>query len=111
MPEPFMIHKQYITKTDINQPHRLASDKNRCKYALMHHRTLKNKMRMVYIMTMKERRNWEINIENVAAEVATKAGSAVVRSIFQRYDAKGLHDLSPQFYSEVFADLEQVRND
>ena len=59
---------------------------------------------------MKERRNWEINIENVAAEVATKAGSAVVRSIFQRYDAKGLHDLSPQFYSEVFADLEQVRN-
>lgn len=48
-------------------------------------------------MTMKERRNWEINIENVAAEVATKAGSAVVRSIFQRYDAKGLHDLSLSF--------------
>lgn len=111
MAELFMIHNQYITKTGINQPHRLVTGKNRCKYALMHHRRLKNKMRMVYIMTMKERRNWEINIENAVGEVVAKAGSAVVRAIFQRYDARGLHDLCPQFYSEVFADLEQVRND
>lgn len=62
-------------------------------------------------MTTKERRNWEINIENSAFEVTAKTGSAVVRAIFQRYDAHGIHDLSPQYYSEVFADLEQVRND
>ncbi len=62
-------------------------------------------------MTTKERRNWMINIENAATEVTEKVGSAVVRAILHRYDAHGLHDLSPQFYSEVFADLEQIRND
>ncbi len=111
MAELFMVHSQYITKTGFNQPHRLAIDKSRCKYALMHHRKLNDKMRMVCILTTKERCNWMINIENAATEVAEKAGSAVARAIFHRYDAHGLHDLNPQFYSEVFADLEQIRND
>lgn len=62
-------------------------------------------------MTKKERRNWEVNIENAAAEVASKVGDAVVKAVFRRYDAHGLHDLSPQYYSEVFADLEQIRCD
>jgi hypothetical protein len=62
-------------------------------------------------MTKKERRNWEINIENSAAEVTAKVGNAIVRAVFQRYDSHGFHDLSPRYYSEVFADLEQIRND
>lgn len=62
-------------------------------------------------MTTKERRNWQVNIENAAAAVAEKVGNDVVRAVFRRYDAHGLHDLAPRYYSEVFADLEQIRND
>lgn len=62
-------------------------------------------------MTRKEFRNWEINIENSATDVAAKVGYAVVRAIFCRYDAHDLHDLSPHYYSEVFAELEQALND
>lgn len=62
-------------------------------------------------MTTKERRNWEVNIENAAAEVAQKAGCAVAQAVFRRYDALGLYNLSPQYYSEVFADLEQILHD
>ncbi len=62
-------------------------------------------------MTTKERRNWQTNIENVIAEVASTAGSAVVQAVFRHYDAHGLFDLDPRYYSEVFADLEQIMND
>lgn len=62
-------------------------------------------------MTTKERRNWTINIENAATEVAAKVGDAVVKAVFHRYAAHGFHDLSPRYYSEVFADLEQIRCD
>jgi len=62
-------------------------------------------------MTAKERQNWLINIENAAAAAAEEAGGEVVRSVFQRYDAQSLRDLSPRYYSEVFADLEQIQKD
>lgn len=62
-------------------------------------------------MNSKERINWQINIENAAAEVAAITGTEVVQAVFRRYDAHGLHDLAPRYYSEVFADLEQIRND
>lgn len=43
--------------------------------------------------------------------VATDYGSEVVKSVFQRYGAHGTYDLSPCYYSEVFADLELIAND
>ena len=62
-------------------------------------------------MTRNEREMWEINIENAASRVAAEYGSAVVNSVFARYDATGLHNLAFCYYSEVFADLEQIAND
>ena len=51
--------------------------------------------------------DWEINIENAAAEY----GSSTVKSVFARYDAHGFYDLSSCYYSEVFSDLEMIAND
>lgn len=57
------------------------------------------------------KRDWIINIENAASRVATEYGKAVVDSVFRRYGAHGVHDLASCYYSEVFADLEQIAND
>lgn len=57
------------------------------------------------------KRDWLINIENAASQVAAEYGNAVVESVFRRYDAHSLNDLAPCYYSEVFADLEQIAND
>ena len=54
---------------------------------------------------------WETNIENAASAVASEYGSSVVNSVFARYDAHGLYDLSSCYFSEVFADLEMMAND
>jgi len=54
---------------------------------------------------------WKTNIENAASIVAAEYGSAVVNSVFARYEATGLHNLASCYYSEVFADLEQIAND
>ena len=54
---------------------------------------------------------WRINIENAAAAVAEQYGNEVVESVFRRYDAHGLYDLSPSYYSEVFGDLKLIVND
>ena len=62
-------------------------------------------------MNRQEKRNWEINIENAVAAATTKAGADVVKSLFRRYDARNLYDLSHCYYSEAFADLQQVIND
>ena len=62
-------------------------------------------------MTKSDKQMWQINIENAAAAVAEQYGNDVVKSIFQRYDAHGLYDLSPCYYSEVFSDLELIAND
>ena len=48
---------------------------------------------------------WKTNIENAASIVAAEYGSAVVNSVFARYEATGLHNLASCYYSEVFADL------
>ena len=63
---------------------------------------------MVYHMTKKDRRNWEINLENHIAEATEKPGSAVVQAVLRRYDAHGLWDLNPCYYAEVFFDLQQI---
>ena len=62
-------------------------------------------------MSRNEHEMWEINIENAASRVAAEYGSAVVNPVFARYDATGLHNLASCYYSEVFADLEQIAND
>ena len=62
-------------------------------------------------MTKSEKRMWLTNIENAAEAVATEYGSEVAKSVFQRYGAHGTYDLSPCYYSEVFADLELIAND
>ncbi len=57
------------------------------------------------------KRDWIINIENAASQVAAEYGKAVVDSVFRRYGAHGVYDLASCYYSEVFADLEQISND
>ncbi len=54
---------------------------------------------------------WETNIENAASAVAAEYGSCVVSSVFARYNARSIYDLSPVYYSEIFADLEQIAYD
>lgn len=62
-------------------------------------------------MKKAEKEMWRINIENAAAAVAEQYGNETVESVFRRYDAHGLYDLSPCYYSEVFSDLEQIASD
>lgn len=70
-----------------------------------------NLIKEVLEVTHSEKEMWEINIENAANAVAAEYGSEVAKSVFQRYDAHGTYDLSPCYYSEVFADLELIAND
>ena len=62
-------------------------------------------------MKSSERLMWETNIETAASAVAAEYGQKVVDSVFCRYDAHSLEDLSPCYYGEVFSDLEQIAND
>lgn len=57
------------------------------------------------------KRDWIINIENAASRVAAEYGKAVVDSVFRRYGTHSLSNLASCYYSEVFADLEQIAND
>ena len=57
------------------------------------------------------RQDWRINIENTAASVATKYGNAVAESIFRRYDATSIEDLSSAYYADVFGDLMIIDED
>lgn len=67
--------------------------------------------RQVNYLNSSEKKMWKINIENTAATVVEQYGNGVVESVFRRYDAQGLYDLSPCYYSEVFGDLELIAND
>ena len=62
-------------------------------------------------MTKSEIEMWRINIENAATTVVAQHGNDVVESVFRRYDAHGLYDLSSCYYGEVFGDLELIAND
>lgn len=62
-------------------------------------------------MNTNEVQMWKINIENAASVVETEYGSSAVESVFARYDAHGLHDLTSCYFSEIFADLEMMAND
>ena len=62
-------------------------------------------------MNYSEPMMWETNSENAASRVAAEYGKAVVDSVFRRYGADSLSNLASCYYSEVFADLEQIAND
>ena len=62
-------------------------------------------------MSHTEREMWRINIENAVDAVCGIYGSAVARSVFQRYDATNFDDLNSCYYSDVFGDLELMAND
>lgn len=62
-------------------------------------------------MTKSEKQMWLINIENASSAVSSLFGNEVAKSVFQRYCAHGIYDLSPCYYSNVFGDLELILND
>lgn len=62
-------------------------------------------------MTSYERKNWIINIENSAAAIASCLGSAVVKSVFERYGAHEIQDLNPNDLPNVFSDLYAIEVD
>ena len=57
------------------------------------------------------KKDWRINIENLAASVSAEYGSEVAASIFKRFGANCFEDLSPIYYDEVFADLLLIDSD
>lgn len=65
----------------------------------------------VILMTKAEKEMWLVNIENAASAVYLQFGSNIAKSVFQRYGANEIYDLSPCYYSEVFGDLELMVND
>ena len=62
-------------------------------------------------MTSYERQNWIINIENSAAAVESYLGSAVVKSVFERYGAHDIQDLNQSDFPNVFSDLYAIEVD
>ena len=62
-------------------------------------------------MTKKEREKWIINIENSAAVICSQLGSAVVDSVFKRYNAHGTHDLNSSHLADVFSELYAIEVD
>lgn len=62
-------------------------------------------------MSKSEIEMWRLNIENSAATVCNQYGQDVACSVFNRYDAHNIDDLSPIYYSDVFGELEQILND
>lgn len=65
----------------------------------------------VISITKTEKDMWIINIENATSAVCSEYGSDIAKSVFQRYGANGIYNLSPCYYSEVFSDLELMAND
>ena len=62
-------------------------------------------------MSSSEKEMWESSIEDAASRVTAEYGSAVAASVFERHGAHNFEDLSPIYYSEVFADLQQIATD
>lgn len=62
-------------------------------------------------MTSYERQNWIINIENSAAAVESYLGSAVAKSVFERYGAHDIQDLNQSDLPNVFSDLYAIEVD
>ena len=50
-------------------------------------------------------KDWIINLENAADEVAGICGNEVVRFILREHGARSIEDLNPGDYEEVFSEL------
>ncbi|MDY4798667.1 MAG: hypothetical protein SO157_04925 [Bullifex sp.] len=48
---------------------------------------------------------WVENIIGLAEEVAESLGVPIVNFIYEKFGAKGVHDLSPAVYDQVFSEL------
>ena len=57
------------------------------------------------------RQDWRINIENIAASVATKYGNDAAAFVFSKYAASCFDNLSPTYYWDVFGTLQQMDED
>ena len=62
-------------------------------------------------MKMMSKKDWIINLENAAAEVAVLLGQETVQHVLQKYGARSIDDLSPCYYSEAFDELDFMAND
>lgn len=57
------------------------------------------------------KKDWRINIGDLAAKVAEHYGPDVAASAFARYDATCFDDLSSAYYDQVFGDLMLINAD
>ncbi len=62
-------------------------------------------------MTSYERKNWIVKIENSAAAVESRLGSAVVKSVLERYGVHEIQDLNSSDLPIVFSDLYAIEVD
>ena len=62
-------------------------------------------------MTNFEKENWICNIENAAADVAALLGKETVRHVLRKYGASSIENLAPQYFGEVFDELDFMAND
>ncbi len=60
---------------------------------------------------MVSRMDWVISIENAATEVAAFLGMEAMRYVLRKYGADSIETLNPQYYSEVFAELDFMAKD
>lgn len=62
-------------------------------------------------MKNRDRQDLIVGIENSVAFIESQLGAAVVDSVFKRYNAHGVWDLSPYDLSEVFSELYAIESD
>ncbi|HHT14514.1 MAG TPA: hypothetical protein GXZ86_01410 [Clostridiales bacterium] len=62
-------------------------------------------------MSIDDKENWIINIQNAADQVASLLGNETVMHLFGKYSATSVEDLSPYYYIEVFNELDFIAND
>ena len=60
---------------------------------------------------MVSRMDWVISIENAATEVAAFLEMEAMRYVLRKYGADSIETLNPQYYSEVFAELDFMAKD
>ena len=62
-------------------------------------------------MTKSELENWITNIENSVAAVESQLGSAVVKSVLERFGAYSIEDLNSSSLPEIFSELYAIEAD
>lgn len=56
-------------------------------------------------MTKSERENWMINIEATASVISSELSSAVIESVFRRFDSHSAEDANPSDLPDIFSEL------